>query len=237
MSAVSEPYSDPYYPVFLDLRGRLAVVVGGGSVAERKMTTLLEYGADVVCIAPLITPGIDGLVAQGVIDHEDRGYVRGDLAGAFIVVCATDSTEVNRAVYQEAEGQGCLVNVVDVPELCNFIVPSIVKRGPLQIAISTGGAAPVVAKQMRCELEEHYGDEWECYVRLLGQVRCLILDRVPGGEPVRKPIFEAIAASDLFERVLAGACVDPEDVFREFVPESVIVSVTPGDDASDTSGD
>jgi precorrin-2 dehydrogenase / sirohydrochlorin ferrochelatase len=233
---MSDPYADPYYPVFLDLRGRLAVVVGGGSVAERKMATLLEYGADVVCVAPLVTPGIDALVAQGLIEHEDRGYVRGDLAGAFIVVCATDSNEVNRAVYQEAEGQGCLVNVVDVPELCNFIVPSIVKRGPLQIAISTGGAAPVVARQMRCELEEHYGEEWECYVRLLGQVRCLILDRVPGGEPVRKPIFEAIAASDLFERVMGGVCPDPEDVFREFVPAGAVPVELQGDAAA-PSGD
>ncbi len=230
---MSEPYSDPYYPVFLDLRGRLAVVVGGGSVAERKIATLLEYGADVMCIAPLATPGIDALVAQGLITHEERGYVRGDLAGAFIVVCATDSTEVNRAVYQEAEGQGCLVNVVDVPELCSFIVPSIVKRGPLQIAISTGGAAPVVAKQMRRELEEHYGEEWECYVRLLGKVRCLILDRIPGGEPVRKPIFEAIAASDLFDRVMGGVCPDPEDVFREFAAPAVAGAV-PASGADDT---
>jgi precorrin-2 dehydrogenase / sirohydrochlorin ferrochelatase len=233
---MSDPYSDPYYPVFLDLRGRLAVVVGGGSVAERKIATLLEYGADVMCVAPLVTPAIDALVAQGLVEHEQRGYVRGDLAGAFIVVCATDSTEVNRAVYQEAEGQGCLVNVVDVPELCNFIVPSIVKRGPLQIAISTGGAAPVVAKQMRCELEEHYGEEWECYVRLLGQVRCLILDRVPGGEPVRKPIFEAIAASDLFDRVMSGVCPDPEDVFREFVPLGAVTVVQQGD-ATESAGD
>jgi precorrin-2 dehydrogenase/sirohydrochlorin ferrochelatase len=223
---MSEPYSDPYYPVFLDLRGRLAVVVGGGSVAERKIATLLEYGADVVCVAPLVTPGVDALVAQGLIEHEERGYVRGDLAGAFIVVCATDSTEVNRAVYQEAEGLGCLVNVVDVPELCNFIVPSIVKRGPLQIAISTGGAAPVVAKQMRRELETHYGEEWECYVRLLGQVRCLVMERVPGGEPVRKPIFEAIAASDLFDRVMSGACPDAEDVFGEFVPAAAVAVVS-----------
>ena len=234
---MTEPYSDPYYPVFLDLRGRLAVVVGGGSVAERKIATLLEYGADVACVAPLVTPGIDALVAQGLVEHEERGYVRGDLAGAFIVVCATDSTEVNRAVYQEAEGQGCLVNVVDVPELCNFIVPSIVKRGPLQIAISTGGAAPVVAKRMRCELEEHYGEEWECYVRLLGQVRCLVLERVPGGEPVRKPIFEAIAASDLFDRVMSGVCPDAEDVFREFVPENVVVPVAARGEAAGPGGE
>lgn len=226
---MSEPYSDPYYPVFLDLRGRLAVVVGGGPVAERKIATLFEYGADIVCVAPLVTPGIDALVAQGLIGHEERGYVRGDLAGAFIVVCATDSTEVNRAVYQEAEGLGCLVNVVDVPELCNFIVPSIVKRGPLQIAISTGGAAPAVAKRMRRELEEHYGEEWECYVRLLGQVRCLVLDRVQGGEPVRKPIFEAIAASDLLDRIMDGVCPDAEDVFREFVSAGALPVAASGD--------
>lgn len=227
---MTEPYASPYYPVFLDLRGRLAVVVGGGSVAERKIATLLEYGADVVCVAPLVTPGIDSLVAEGLIDHEQRGYVRGDLAGAFIVVCATDSTEVNRAVYQEAEGQGCLVNVVDVPELCNFIVPSIVKRGPLQIAISTGGAAPVVAKRIRRDLEERYGEDWECYVRLLGQVRRLVLERVPGGEPVRKPIFEAIAASDLFDRVMSGICPDAEDVFAEFVPAGAVPVPRAGDE-------
>ncbi len=222
---MTEPYTYAYYPVFCDLRGRLAVVVGGGSVAERKMETLLEYGADVHCIAPLVTPGVESLVAQGLITHEERGYVRGDLAGAFLVVCATDSTEVNRAVYQEAEGQGCLVNVVDVPELCNFIVPSIVKRGPLQIAISTGGAAPVVAKRIRRELEAAYGEEWECYVALLGRIRRLVLERVPGGEPVRKPIFEAIAASDLFERVMAGECPDAEDVFRRFAAAAATTAV------------
>ncbi len=213
---MSEPYSVPYYPVFLDLRGRSAVVVGGGSVAERKISTLLEYGADVTCIAPTITPRIDALVADGRVVHEERGYVRGDLGGAFIVVCATDSTEVNRAVYQEAEGRGCLVNVVDSPELCNFIVPSIVKRGPLQIAISTSGAAPAVAKQLRCELEQLYGPEWEDYVAFLGRMRRIVMERVVGGEAERKPIFEAIARSNLFERLACGEECDVEEVFVEF---------------------
>lgn len=214
---MTESYSHAYYPVFLDLRGRRAVVVGGGAVAERKIATLLEYGADVVCVAPVVAPEIETLAERELLVHEARGYVRGDLAGAFIVVCATDSAEVNRAVYQEAEALRCLVNVVDVPELCNFIVPSIVKRGPLQIAISTGGAAPVVAKRIRRELEADYGEEWERYVLLLGKVRRLVLERVAGGEVVRKPIFEAIAASDLFDRVMAGERPDPEDVYRELV--------------------
>ncbi|MDP2181993.1 MAG: bifunctional precorrin-2 dehydrogenase/sirohydrochlorin ferrochelatase [Actinomycetota bacterium] len=213
---MAEEYTSPYYPVFLDLHNRLAVVVGGGTVAGRKIETLLRYGADVVVIAPLATPGIDALVAEGRIEHEERGYIRGDLAGAFIVICATDDTEVNRAVYQEAEGMGCLVNVVDVPELCNFIVPSIVQRGPLQIAISTAGAAPTVAKRLRKRLESEFGDEWGAYVTLLAEVRSLVMARIPGDEEDRKPIFEAMADSDLFDRVASGAAPSAEDVFREF---------------------
>jgi len=216
---VVDDYSTPYYPVYLDLNGRLAIVIGGGSVAERKAITLLRYGADVLVISPDVTPAIDALVAEGLIEHEQRGYVRGDLAGAFLVVCATDSTEVNRAVYQEAEGMGCLVNVVDVPELCNFIVPSIVQRGPMQIAISTAGAAPTVAKRIRKRLEHEFGPEWESYVTMLGQVRRLVMDRVPGGEEVRKPIFEAIADSDLLERIAAGEEITAEDIFLEFAFE------------------
>lgn len=231
---MTELYSYAYYPVFLDLRGRRAVVVGGGSVAERKIATLLEYGAEVVCVAPTLVPALEVLAREGSLTHEQRGYVRGDLKGAFIVVCATDSTEINRAVFQEAEAQGCLVNVVDVPELCNFIVPSIVKRGPLQIAISTGGAAPVVAKRIRRELEDSYGVEWESYVRLLGQVRRLVLERVAGGEAVRKPVFEAIAASDLYDRVMAGALPTPEEVFDEFVAGRPAAVVQPP--AGDSSG-
>lgn len=214
---MAEDYTSPYYPVFLDLRNRLAVVVGGGSVAQRKIETLLRYGADVIVISPLVLPAIERLVAEGRIEHEERGYIRGDLAGAFIVICATDDTEVNRAVYQEAEGMGCLVNVVDVPELCNFIVPSIVKRGPLQMAISTAGAAPSVAKRLRKQLETEFGEEWGVYVTLLAEVRALVMARVPGGEEDRKPIFEAMVDSDLFDRVAAGDIPTAEDVFREFV--------------------
>jgi precorrin-2 dehydrogenase/sirohydrochlorin ferrochelatase len=216
---VVDDYTTPYYPVFLDLTGRLAIVIGGGSVAERKAITLIRYGADVLVISPDVTPAIDALVAEGLIEHEQRGYVRGDLAGAFLVVCATDSTEVNRAVYQEAEGMGCLVNVVDVPELCNFIVPSTVQRGPLQLAISTAGAAPSVAKRLRKRLEREFGPEWESYMMLMAQVRRLVMERVPGGEDVRRPIFESIADSDLLDRLVSGEQVSAEDVFLEFAFE------------------
>jgi len=212
-------YSKPYYPVFLDLTGRLAVIVGGGCVAERKVVTLAEYGARIRVIAPEATAVLEGLAASGAIELECRGYVRGDLAGAFLVVCATDSEEVNRAVHAEAEERGIIVNVVDVPELCSFIVPSIVRRGTLSVAISTGGAAPTVAKRLRRHVQEHLGPEWETYVTLLGEVRALVMGRVPGGEADRKPIFEAIANSDLLDRIAGGARPTAEEVYAEFVGE------------------
>ncbi|MDI6901095.1 MAG: bifunctional precorrin-2 dehydrogenase/sirohydrochlorin ferrochelatase [Anaerosomatales bacterium] len=213
-------YTKPYYPVFLDLTGRLAVIVGGGAVAERKVRTLVEYGARVRIIAPQVTPWIAGQAGAGTIEHEPRGYVRGDLEDAFLVICATDSAEVNVAVSDEAEARGCLVNVVDVPELCSFIVPSIVRRGQLQLAISTGGAAPAVAKRLRKHIDGHVGPEWETYVALLGELRALVMERVPGSEADRKPIFEAVADSDLLERIAAGERPTAEDLFARFAGDA-----------------
>jgi precorrin-2 dehydrogenase/sirohydrochlorin ferrochelatase len=208
---MAEDYGKPYYPVYLDLSGRLCVIVGAGKVAQRKAKTLAGYGADVVVIAPDVSEELLELQADGLATIEQRGYVRGDLEGAFLAVCATDSEEINRAVYAEAEERG-----VDVPELCNFIVPSIVRRGGLQIAISTGGAAPTVAKRLRKRFQEEFGEEWGGYVQLLGEVRMLVMERVPGGEAARKPIFERIADSDLLERLRAGGKPSAEDVFAEF---------------------
>lgn len=213
---MAEDYSKAYYPVYLDLNGRLAVIIGAGNVAQRKARTLAGYGADVVIVAPEVSPDLLELESEGLVSIEQRGYVRGDLEGAFLAVCATDSEEVNRAVFAEAEERGCLVNVVDVPELCNFIVPSIVRRGSLQIAISTGGAAPTVAKRLRKRFQAEFGEEWADYVELLGEVRVLVMERIEGGEAVRKPIFEAIADSDLLERLRAGERPSAQDVFDEF---------------------
>jgi precorrin-2 dehydrogenase / sirohydrochlorin ferrochelatase len=221
----------PYYPVFLDLVGRLCIVIGGGSVAERKAKTLSSYGADLVVIAPEVTEGLLDLQEEGALTIEQRGYVRGDLEGAFVVVCATDSEEINRAVHSEATERNCLVNVVDVPELCNFIVPSIVRRGGLQIAISTGGAAPVVAKRLRKRFQTEFGEEWGEYVSLLGEVRAIVMSRVPGGEPERKPIYERIADSDLLERMQRGERPSAEEVFAEFrdAPEATAPESEPAE--------
>lgn len=209
-----------FYPVFVDLVRRLAIVVGGGEVAERKVTTLVKCGAEVAVIAPQVTTAINEMEAAGRVTVERREFVSGDLVGAFVVICATDSPEVNEAVFREAEGRGCLVNVVDKPDLCNFIVPSIVRRGGLQIAISTGGAAPALAKRLRRRLTEEFGPEWAEYIDLLRQVRELVLDRV-ADEGRRRQILEALADRDDLRAALAsGEYVDPERVLVELVVEA-----------------
>lgn len=219
---MANDYSRCYYPVYLDLHGRRSVVVGGGGVGERKIKTLLEYGASVEVISPHVSDDVRALAQEGAVMWHQRPYREGDLEGAFLVICATDDNEVNRAVFAEGESRGIMVNIVDVPPLCNFIVPSIVRRGPLQIAISTGGAAPIVAKGIRKELQQQFGDEWAAYVALLGEVRGLVMERVPGGEVVRKPIFAAIAGSDLFERLGRGEYPTAEELFEEFVPAELV---------------
>jgi precorrin-2 dehydrogenase/sirohydrochlorin ferrochelatase len=217
---MTSSYNREYYPVYLDLHGRKAVVIGAGSVGRRKIETLVAYGADVVVIAPEVDTVVQERADEKTITLLKRPYQKGDLDGAFLVVCATDNAQVNREVHQEAERCGTLLNMVDYPPYCNFIVPSIVKRGNLQIAISTGGAAPVVARTLRKELEQQYGDAWGEYVNLLGQVRSLVISRVPGGEEIRKPIFESIASSDLFHCIETGKSCDPEEIFDRFAPDT-----------------
>ncbi len=209
-------FQHAYYPAFLDLDGRLAVVIGGGTAAEHHTRTLLRYGADVLVIAPDVTPGLDELVARGVIEHEQRAYVRGDLGGAFLAVCGVSSIEIARAVYQEAEGSGCLTTCVSAPELSNFIMPAVVERGLMQVAVSTAGASPEVAGRVKARLEEEFGPEWEDYVLLLGQVRRLVLDRV-GDPDERREAFEAVAASDLLDRISRGERPSAEDIMRSVV--------------------
>jgi precorrin-2 dehydrogenase/sirohydrochlorin ferrochelatase len=201
-----------YYPVFLDLAARPAIVVGGGEPAERRARALLKIGADVVVIAPDPTPGLIALEADGEIVTEQRGYVRGDLEGAFIVFCLTPDEEVRRAVADEAEERGCLVNVAGDPGLCSFIVPSAVRRGGLQIAVSTGGASPEAAHRVRRRIAEEFGEEWGPYVALLAEVRQLASGRAAAGEDVPHDVFEAIAGSDLLERLRAGERPSAADV-------------------------
>ncbi|WP_025949071.1 precorrin-2 dehydrogenase/sirohydrochlorin ferrochelatase family protein [Geobacillus thermocatenulatus] len=186
------------YPIVLHLRGRRAVVVGGGKVAARKVYGLLEAEADVVVIAPEAVPDIEALAAKGEIVWRKKTFAEDDLAGAFLVIAATNDRNVNEAVAQAAT-PGQLVNVVDDPERCDFHVPAVVRRGSLTIAVSTEGASPAVARRIRRELEEQYGEEYGPYLQFLRKARDIIL-REMADDAARKQLFRALAADSFRQR-------------------------------------
>ena len=180
-----------YYPAFLDLKNRKAVVVGGGRVAERKVRSLLKAGALVKVVSPAVTPGLKKLADQGKVVHKKKSYGKGDLRGAFIVIAATSSAVVNSKAAKEADH---LVNIIDQPAEGNFIVPSLVSRGNLTIAISTGGASPAVSKAVRKEIEGKYDAEFARYLRFVEQVRGKALKEIPDAK--KKERFLKSLASD-----------------------------------------
>lgn len=164
-----------YFPAFLDLRQKRCLIVGAGQVAERKVGVLLRAGASVDVIGPKLTSGLSLLKAKGKIRHRPRLYRSGDLRGAFLVIAATDNRAINERIAQDAEKENTLVNVVDDPALCNFIVPSWVARGDLLIALSTSGKSPALARSLRQRLQREIGPEYAFLLRLLGEVRRRIL--------------------------------------------------------------
>lgn len=164
-----------YYPVCLDLRGRPCVVVGGGRVAERKVKGLLACKAQVRVISPELTDELLQLHAEGKLEWLNRNYCSGDLAQAFLVIAATDDEQAQQLVQEEAAQFNKLLNVVDVPQRCNFILPATVRRGDLTVAIATGGKSPALAKKLRKELEKRIGPEYTVLVKILGALRPQIL--------------------------------------------------------------
>ncbi len=187
-----------YFPVFLNLSGRLCVVIGGGKVAERKINSLLKTGAKVKVISPELTPKLKELADKGSFEWIQREYTSGDIRGAWLVIAATNSPEVQKLVFEEAEKERIFCNVVDVPELCSFIVPSSVKRGALCIAISTSGKAPAVARRLREVFEAEFGEEYEVYIELMHELRKQVLDTIPS-EKERQQILRRLALAPILE--------------------------------------
>jgi precorrin-2 dehydrogenase/sirohydrochlorin ferrochelatase len=171
-----EKLTNVYFPVFLNLEGKLCVVIGGGKVGERKVLSLLQAKAFVKLISPEATPVLQKLAEEGQILWEKRIYQPGDLEGAWLVVAATNDPSTQRSIYDEANAKRVFCNMVDVPEFCSFIVPSVVKRGSLTIAISTSGASPAVARRIRESLEMQFGPEYEIYLKLMENLRKQILE-------------------------------------------------------------
>ena len=164
-----------FYPICLDLEARACVVVGGGRVAERKVLGLLSCKAQVSVISPALTEELQLQHVSGDIEWIDREFRQGDLAQAFLVIAATDDEETQKQVYEEADANNLLLNVADVPQRCNFILPATARRGDLAISVSTAGKSPALARKIRMELEKKYGPEYRVLVDILGAIRPQVL--------------------------------------------------------------
>ncbi len=202
-----------YLPIFVNVSGRTCVVVGGGQVAERKARTLIAAGAHVVLISPQVTAGLATMVEASAIRHLSRSYCQGDLEGAWLTFEATGDDLAARAVASEARQRGVPINVADVPELCTFIAPAVVQRGGLQIAISTGGASPALARKIREELEEGFGIEYEVIIDLLAQARQWLRTCEPDGG-ARARLLAALVSSDLLQCVKHGDFAAADAIVR-----------------------
>jgi siroheme synthase-like protein len=195
----------PFYIACLRLTGRRCVVVGGGEVGLEKVEGLLTCDGDVVLVAPEAGPELEELAAEGSIRWLRREYRTGDLERTFIAIAATDDTDTNVRVYEDAERRAMLVNVVDVPPLCNFILPAIVRTGPLAIAISTAGASPALAKRIKRQIADEFGEEYARLAILLNEVRGWAKGTLPTYQD-RKAFFEGIVNGepDPIELLRAG---------------------------------
>ncbi len=188
------------YPINLNVNNKLCVVIGGGNVARRKIESLLEAGAQVKVVSSEF-----GVRSSEFMNLEivERPYRYGDLVGAFLAIAATDDEEVNKQIAQEAKEQNVLLNVVDVPQLSDFYVPSVVRRGDLAISISTSGKYPALSKKLRKELEAQFGVEYGQYLEIMGQARNKVISKFADVNK-RKEVLQEILKMPLIELVKQG---------------------------------
>ncbi|MCL2766384.1 MAG: bifunctional precorrin-2 dehydrogenase/sirohydrochlorin ferrochelatase [Peptococcaceae bacterium] len=186
-----------FYPITLDLGGKSCLVVGGGAVAERKVGSLLACDALVRLVSPELTPVLRDLVADNKVSARFGCYTVSDLDGVVLVVCATDNREINRQVAADCTARNLPVNVVDQPELCSFLVPAVVRRGDLTIAVSTGGKSPLLARKIRESLEQSYGEQYGEFLDLLSRYRRGVLEKIPD-EKKKRDILEQMVSAEIF---------------------------------------
>jgi precorrin-2 dehydrogenase / sirohydrochlorin ferrochelatase len=208
-SCVRGMLETPLYIACLRLAGRSCLVVGGGEVGLEKVEGLLACDGEVTLIAPEAVPELEAYAAEGSIHWERRAFRDGDLDGRFLAIAATSETDVNIAVYDGAERRAMLVNVVDVPPLCNFILPAIVRSGPLAIAISTAGASPALAKRIKREIADAFGDDYARLAVILNEARGWAKATLPTYQD-RKRFFESIVNGEPDPIELLRAGREPE---------------------------
>ena len=188
-----------YYPVNLDILNKPCLVIGGGSVGTRKALALIECGAVVTVVSPVVTKKLlEASAGNGHITLKNRTFKPSDLNKMFLVIGATNNEVLNRQIYNESKRLGMLCNIADRPEACNFILPAVVKRDDLSIAISTSGQSPAFAKKLRKDLEKQFGEEYGRFLRLMGGIRKKLLSKEHKPE-AHKRLFEQIINKDLLK--------------------------------------
>lgn len=191
------------YPVYLDLHEKKCLVVGGGKVAERKISSLLDCGGRVFVVSPQLTPELARMAESGEIVHIHRNYTTTDLENAFLVVSATDDEKINRRVADDCLERNVLVNVVDDPAKCNFFVPAVFRQGALSISVSTEGKSPMLARKIREGLPEMFGPEYSEFLDLMGILRERIITTVAVPEE-RRRLFYDLVNSDILDLLKTG---------------------------------
>jgi precorrin-2 dehydrogenase / sirohydrochlorin ferrochelatase len=189
-----------YYPLCLDISGKRCVVIGGGNVAERKVERLLACGACVEVVGRVLTPALAIWKGEGRIIHREADFEEAHLAGASLVIGATDNETVNGRIAKNARARGIPVNIVDDPSQCDFILPSVVERGDLMIAVSTGGKSPALARKVREELEEAYGAEYAVLLEIMGELRGKVIASGSSSSENRER-FAAVVQSEILDDI------------------------------------
>ena len=194
-----------YYPIFLKVENRACLVVGGGEVGARKVKTLLDCAASVGVVSPEVVPWLAEKIQAGAVEMVGTHYEEHQLQGRFLVIAATDDEDLNCRIAQDAERRGLLCNVVDYPLEGNFILPALVQRGALTLAISTSGKSPALARQLRQDLEQRFGIEYADFLELMGAVRGRLLAESQDSS-ANKEKFEQLVQSSLLEMVRNRDC-------------------------------
>lgn len=208
-----------YYPIYLNLKNRSCVVVGGGEVAERKVKSLVACGAKVLVISPKLNQELQELYQKGVIRCRGGEFSIRDLSEVFLVIGATDNRQTNSEIAEQARKKGILANIVDSPEECDFIVPATVARGDLIIGISTGGKSPALARKIREELEERYGEEYAEFLALIGELREVLKKKIDDQQQ-REMAFQSLIESDIIQLIRIGQKERARKRAREIIEKS-----------------
>jgi len=214
-----------YYPISLDISNKRCTVIGGGEVAERKVRRLLDCGARVTVVGKRLNLKLKNLKTRQRIEHVASDYGAECISGSFLVIGATDNARVNGRVYRDAKKKGILVNIVDDPEHCDFILPSLLERGDLTVAVSTGGKSPALARKLRMELEGRYGHEYEILIRIMGMLRKRVLRRRYSSEENRK-LFEAVVNSDILVKIRAKDWDGVRKRIKDLTGEAMVDFIT-----------